>query len=30
MFENIGPTEDDGMRSVRSRARHGRIPGWEH
>ena len=30
MFENIGPTEDDGMRSVRSRAKHGRIYGGEH
>ena len=27
---NIGPTEDDGMRSVRSRANRGRICGEEH
>jgi len=30
MFENIGPTEDDGVRSVRSRAKHGRICDGEH
>ncbi len=30
MFENIGPTEDDGMRSVRSRAKCGRICGGKH
>ena len=30
MFQNIGATEDDGMRSVRSRAKRGRICGGEH
>ena len=30
MFKNIGPTEDDGMRSVRSRAKRDRICGGEH
>ena len=29
-MENIGATEDDGMRSVRSRAKRGRICGGEH
>jgi len=29
-FKNIGATEDDGMRSVRSRAKDGRICGGEH
>jgi hypothetical protein len=30
MFVNIGATEDDGMRRVRSRAKYGRICGGEH
>ena len=30
IFKNIGATEDDGMRSVRSRAKRGRICGGEH
>ncbi len=30
IFRNIGATEDDGMRSVRSHARCGRIRGGEH
>ena len=30
IFKNIGATEDDGMRSVRSRAKRGRTCGGEH
>ena len=30
IFEDIGPTEDDGMRSVRSRGKRDRICGGEH
>ncbi len=30
MLVNIGATEDDGMRSVRSPAMRGRIHGGEH
>ena len=30
MLVNIGATEDDGVRSVPSRAKYGRICGGEH